>query len=132
MVSLDDLALTGHLQRGELQPIADHYREHGALPPMVMNHLMRLIDGDAKATSGWRLALVKHPDVPRLTHGRAVELREAKANLALGLMTLWRADQPGHYDAVTADVAETVGLSKARVRQVWDAHLRKRRAVKAR
>jgi hypothetical protein len=126
MISLDDFALTGDLQRGELQRIADHYRKHGALHPMVMDHLMRLIDGDAKATFGWRLAMVKHPDIPRLTHGR-IERRRAKATLVTILMGHFGANEPGGYDAAVSEVAAHVGLTTARVRQVWDADLKRRR-----
>lgn len=124
-LSLEDLAPYGLLTQGELQPVADYYRKHGKLHPMVMDHLMRLIDGDAKATSGWRLAMVKHPDIPRLTHGPAVQRRQVKADLVCALMGPMGARNPGGYDAAVKDVVLLTGLSEARVRQVWDAYLKR-------
>lgn len=123
-ISIDDLGLLGSLSRGELQPIADHFRKFGDLHPMVFRQLMLLIDGDSRSTAGWRLALIKHPDIPRLTHGREVERRQAKANLIPTLMRYFGVDQPGHYEAAVSETAAHIGLSEARVRQVWDRALK--------
>jgi len=132
LISLEDLVVKGSLQRGELQPIADYYRKHGGLPSHIMEALIQTIDGSAEDTSGWRLALVKHPDIPRLTHGRRAEMRKRKEFVVRTLMGPFGAQEPGGYDAAVSETAAFLKLSSARVRQIWDGYLReeKRRTPK--